>query len=424
MRIAVYHELPSGGAKRTLYETVKRLSPSHEIDMYTLEGADGGYCDPRPFCAGYRVFPFHPPRLFRTPLGRLNQLQRWRGLLRLAGIARQSAAEVDSRGYDVVFAQPSMWSQAPLIMMYLRTPVLYYCQEAPRALYEPDPRASRHGFSTRQVIDRIDPLIRLYRATARHLDRRALRAARRVLVNSDFTRQVVKSIYGIDPIVCYHGVDASLFRPMPHIERQPFVLSVGAVQPRKGFDFLIESLALIDPARRPDLLLVGNAEDSHERRYLQSLAALKGVGLRVEVGIGDTELVRRYNQARLVVYAPHGEPFGLVPLEAMACATPVIGVDEGGVRESVVSGVTGLLVERDKEQFARAVIDLLQEPRLLERYSRQGRQHVLANWTWDRAVERVEEQLTLIARQSEGTMRARRTMVTCQADSAWRGSSS
>ena len=64
MRIAVFHDLPSGGAKRTLYETVKRLVPKHTVDVYALSTADEAYADLRPLVKRYYAYPFTPPRLF------------------------------------------------------------------------------------------------------------------------------------------------------------------------------------------------------------------------------------------------------------------------------------------------------------------------------------------------------------------------
>jgi glycosyltransferase involved in cell wall biosynthesis len=88
------------------------------------------------------------------------------------------------------------------------------------------------------------------------------------------------------------------------------------------------------------------------------------------------------------------EPFGLVPLEAMSCCTPVIGVFEGGVSESIVHEQTGLLVERDPRRFAAAVQHLLSNPDLAHKYGRNGREQVLKNWTWDQSAASIERYLT------------------------------
>jgi glycosyltransferase involved in cell wall biosynthesis len=336
--------------------------------------------------------------VFGSPLGRLNRVQWWRMLGRLDGVARQIAREIDRERYDVVFAQPCMWSQAPLVLRHLQTPAVYYCHEAPRGLYESLPPHTKVSRPWRATLDAVDPLRRVHLATARRLDLEATRRARLVLVNSRFTQAAVRGIYGLEPLISYHGVDAELFQPRSWVQREGYVLSVGAIQAHKGFDFLIESVGRIPEAVRPAVRLVGNAEAPGHRAALEGLAAQHAVRLQIETGIGQHELVERYNAAALLAYAPYNEPFGLVPLEAMACGTPVIGVAEGGVCESVVDGQTGQLVPRDRDRFASAISQLLAQPSQREVFGHQARAHVLQHWSWERAVDRLEQALCATAR--------------------------
>jgi len=84
------------------------------------------------------------------------------------------------------------------------------------------------------------------------------------------------------------------------------------------------------------------------------------------------------------------EPLGLVPLESMACGTPVIGVKEGGVRESIIDGQTGILIDRDAQALADAVIRLMESPELHERFSQNGITYVREQWNWDKAFVRFD----------------------------------
>ena len=136
MRIAIFHDLPSGGAKRSLHESARRLASRHTLDVYTLATADETFCDLRPFSNRHRVFPFAAPRTFGSPFGRLNRLQWWATLHRLDRLTRRIAREIDEQAYDIVFAQPCMWSQAPLVLRHVKTPAVYYCHEAQRGAFE------------------------------------------------------------------------------------------------------------------------------------------------------------------------------------------------------------------------------------------------------------------------------------------------
>ena len=401
MRIALFHNLPSGGAKRAIYETVRRLSLRHAVDVFTLSTSEHTLWDLRPLVRDHRVYPFRPHHLFRSPLGRLNALQRWRDLLRLEAVSQLIAMDIEQNAYDVAYVHPCMWTQAPPVLRYLRTASVYHIHEPLRWAYErPVPRPYLNT-GCRGQIDRIDPLRWLYRRRLTSGDQLSTLKATRVLANSRFTAANVRRIYGREAPVCYFGVNTSAFRPLAHRPETECVLSVGALRPEKGFDFLINALAEIPSSRRPRLQIVANACDPRERAYLVSLAERTRVNCVIEEGIDEQALVHRYNEAALLVYAPLREPFGLVPLEAMACAKAVVAVAEGGVLETIIPETTGLLIPRCPKEFGRATQGLFEDPGRRQRMGRTARQVVVRNWRWDDAVRRVERYLVEAADASE-----------------------
>jgi glycosyltransferase involved in cell wall biosynthesis len=117
--------------------------------------------------------------------------------------------------------------------------------------------------------------------------------------------------------------------------------------------------------------------------------------------ISDEELIRLYNKAKMVVYAPYLEPFGYVPLEAMACGTPVVGVKEGGLRESILHNKTGLLTQRNEKDFANAIIKLLENQELWDRLSQTGVKYIDCVWTLDKAGERLINHIYRILEENE-----------------------
>ncbi len=404
MRIAVYHNLPSGGGKRALYEMTRHLAAQHAVDVYTLSCASHDFCDLRPLAQRHIITPFKPLPLARRPFGRLNQGLRAITLRRVQQLQRRVARQIDAGGYDVVFAHNCQFVQSPGVLQFLRTPTVYYCGEAPRAIYEPRlPRPYTRLTAKQHAINLFDPLPALYRSTLARLDRANVRRATRVLTNSAYTRETLYHIYGIFAHVGYLGVDADLFRPLG-LARENYVISVGMINPQKGFDFLIRSLALLDRAQRPKLLIVCNSADVREQAYLSTLAHGFQVDLEFRSLVTDDELVRLYNQARATVYTPVMEPFGFVPLESMACETAVIGVREGGVRESVVTGATGILVDREPEAMASALRRLLADPAEAERLGRHGRVNVLEQWTWTSSLAKIERHLAEVAEHGRSSI--------------------
>jgi len=395
MRIAIYHNLPSGGAKRTLGESVGRLSGLHEIDVYTLGCADHQFADIRGMVSKHAIFHFHPTPLMRSPFGRINQAIRLFDLLRLKRLNQKIANIIERGKYDVVFVQPCMFEGSPSLLNYVsQTPSVFYCHETLRILYEQMPSRPYDSLDSprRRLLNMIDPMSGLYRGYLQRKDRQNVRNAGVVLVNSLYSHDAIAAAYGVKPKVSYHGVDTNLFRPI-NLDRESWVLSVGSITPLKGFDFLIRTLAHIHHEKRPTLKIVSNFANPHEYEYLSQLARDLSVSIEMIIGVSDEELVRLYNKAALTVYAPINEPFGLIALESMACGTPIVAVDEGGLRESVVPNSVGLLVERDEDEFAHAISFLLQQPELCSDYGINGRKEVERKWTWERAVACLERAL-------------------------------
>ena len=193
------------------------------------------------------------------------------------------------------------------------------------------------------------------------------------------------------------GVDLARFHPSPPApgrgEPRPFrLVSVGRLVPRKGFEQVIEALAAL-----PDAELViaggppGDVSASPDGARLQQVADRCQVANRVRLlgPISRPEMPALLRSADVVVCAPWYEPFGIVPLEAMACGIPVVATAVGGLLDTVVDGVTGRLVPpRDPSALAAALRDLLANPDLRHAYGRAGRVRVERSYSWDAVARR------------------------------------
>src|SRR5205085_1520133 len=122
------------------------------------------------------------------------------------------------------------------------------------------------------------------------VDRRNIRAASAVLTNSAYTRETIGRIYAVEARVNHPAVDATVFAPRG-LPRDGAVVSVGALTPEKGFDFLIASLATLPAPERPPLALVSNFEIAAERAYLGAMAEERGVRVTFRTGISNDDLV-------------------------------------------------------------------------------------------------------------------------------------
>ncbi|WIB01654.1 glycosyltransferase [Curtobacterium sp. MCBA15_012] len=215
-------------------------------------------------------------------------------------------------------------------------------------------------------------------------------------------------LHAISVVPC--GVDTELFTPDGPVEergRTFRVLTASRLVRRKGVGTTIAALAkLLDEGRDVELVVVGGAGvagadlvDDPEYQRLDALA--RSLGVREHVSfrgqLGQHDMPEVYRSADVVVCAPWYEPFGIVPLEAMACGRPVVASSVGGLIDTVVEDATGLHVPpRDEHAVAAAVGLVLDEPERRKAYGRAGRRRAETKYTWHKVAadsERVYERL-------------------------------
>jgi glycosyltransferase involved in cell wall biosynthesis len=205
--------------------------------------------------------------------------------------------------------------------------------------------------------------------------------------------------YRADVIPC--GVDTELFRPGPRPDGGPQrLVVVGRLVTRKGIGNVIEALGrLVREDHDVELVVAGGPSGSSidvdpEVERLRALAERLGVADRVRFigGKARTEVPELMRTADVVVTVPWYEPFGIVPLEAMACGRPVVGSAVGGLLDTIVPGTTGELVPpRDPQALAGALRELLADPERRRRYGEAGRERAVALYDWSNVVARTEE---------------------------------
>jgi glycosyltransferase involved in cell wall biosynthesis len=245
------------------------------------------------------------------------------------------------------------------------------------------------------------------------IEERICAGADAIIAECPQDRDDLTALYAADPrriavIPC--GFDRGEFWPItkPFARRalglavsgDPIIVNIGRLVPRKGLDNVIRGAARL--ARRHGIntrvLVVGGNSDlpdpvaTPEIARLQALADGEGIGGNVTfTGRRSREFLKLYySAADLFVTTPWYEPFGITPLEAMACGTPVVGSDVGGIRYSVADGVTGCLVPpNDPEALAGRMAELLRAPWRVRELGRAGIARVHARFTWKKVVREV-----------------------------------
>ena len=320
---------------------------------------------------------------------------------------RLCAEQITAANCDVLFANTSSDFAVTAIGRFTDLPRVLYLQEPLRELYEaspelpwatpdPDPETGPTPPRGRPNVLRHALRVRKLGVLARE-EQKNTRVYDRILVNSFYSRESVLRAYGLEASVCYLGVDTNRFRDLS-LERERLAIGIGAVVPPKAIERAIEAVAVLGDDR-PRLLWIGNVCDDDYRRRLEGLAIRQGVDLEFKINVSDTELIEDLNRASVMLYTPRLEPFGYAPLEAAACALPVVGVREGGVRETVDHERTGYLADPSPQSLAAALAKILSDPDLGRRLGANGRRWVTEQWTTDHLTTRLEKHLLAAVHQ-------------------------
>ena len=404
MKIAVWHNLRSGGGKRALYDhVVGLLARGHTLEAWCPPTADREYLPLSPLIPEHVVDLAWPTGRFSDKFGITSLTARQ--LAAMDTHCRTCAEEISRGGFDILFANSCIFFRTTPIGRFVSIHSVIYLGEPYRWLYEalprlpwlapPDRGASLLKPSTLKAAIVDWKLIRNLRLQAREEFENAAGFSG-ILVNSYFSRESVLRAYGLDADVCYLGINSDFFVDK-NLNRTHSLVGLGSITPAKNVRLCIEAVGRVS-APRPTLIWVGNIADTGYLDEMKALARSRDVVFEARVGVSDSELIDILNHSMALLYAPRLEPFGLAPLEANACGLPVIAVAEGGVRETMVNQVTGLLVENSPAAMAEAIERLSADPSLARKLAANARLAVKEKWNINAAIDRLEQKLVQYAR--------------------------
>ena len=190
------------------------------------------------------------------------------------------------------------------------------------------------------------------------------------------------------------GVDPDLFKPQPHIAREPgrLITTASADVALKGLSYLLEAMALLRKGRDIRLTIIGKPRPGHSMDLIDSL------GLRPHIdfvsGVTDERIVELYAEAELAVVPSLYEGFSLPAIEAMSTGTCLVATDGGALPE--VTGTHNETVLQcpaaNAEAIAAVIATGLDSAELRARIGEAGRQRVVSRWTWKHCAELTVEQ--------------------------------
>lgn len=251
---------------------------------------------------------------------------------------------------------------------------LSYCHTPMRYAWMPEMDVRGHRGAIR----------RLAESALRRWDRNSAKWVDGFAANSKVVANRIRRFYDREAAVIYPPVDTSYFSPDLETSRGDYVLAVSRLIPYKRVDIAISAAA----ATNVPLVVAGSGPDDLRLRALAE--EIHPGGVEFQVYPSDERLRALYRGAAALIF-PAYEDFGIVPVEAQACGTPVLALAAGGATETVVDGTTGILVpEQSAEAFTHGLAALLSKRPNLEacvvnasRFSHSRFSREIMQWTAD-----------------------------------------
>ncbi|HEX8965058.1 MAG TPA: hypothetical protein VF820_01335, partial [Patescibacteria group bacterium] len=227
MKIAFFHNVPTGGAKRVVFEQIKLLSKNHSLDLYTLD-KNVDFLDFSLLSCKVFTYDFSKENTLPGILKRITEDTKI--FTRLKNLHQQIATDIDNKNYNLVIAHPDFYTQAPFLLQFLKTKSIYFCEELLRQVYE-------EQFA---IPNNLPLANKLYEQNIRKLkkqiDKKNAQAANTIITTSEFVKSQILRAYNKNAFVCPLGVDLEVFKP----EKQPkkYFLFVGMPDKSTGLDLL------------------------------------------------------------------------------------------------------------------------------------------------------------------------------------------
>lgn len=361
MKIAVFHQLHRGGARRATNEFAQQLKRlGHRVDLFTIDTREEN--DESSFYNEINYYKFYPrkwsghdwkARLYKDTIELIN----------VFFLDKKIARDIEAGDYDLAFISASDFIESPFILRFLKIPKFFYCHDPYyRIIYEPG-LFNKIGVSKIKLF--YEQINRFFR---KYIDISNIKNADYIIFNSQFTKRLFEDTYERLGKVSYIGVNTLYFKP-------------------------------INKKRDIDLLYVGSHEFLDGYQLFKDIVKNVKPGVKIREVLSENEwlsnyqLLNLYGRTKILVATAFREPLGLVPLEAMACGAVIVAVEGGGHKETVIDSQTGFVVKNNPKNMAEKIDWLLGNSKALKKMSLNARKHVQDNWSWDKRGEELENLL-------------------------------
>jgi glycosyltransferase involved in cell wall biosynthesis len=222
------------------------------------------------------------------------------------------------------------------------------------------------------------------------MERKAILQADHIISVSDHIAEITQKSFGINfnYKTIYNGVDTTHFVNRKNKRDINKILLVGRMHPYKGFDILFKAMTFLF-SNHPTLhfQIICTVIESYKKELLSYVNPIFHRRIEFLGRIPNSLLIDYYNEANLSVLPSKAEAFPIIPLESMACGTPVIMANRFSAKEIIDDGIDGFLVDiTNTEVFANRILDILTNQNLIEAMREKSRTKILEKFSIEKII--------------------------------------
>ncbi len=402
LRIAIWHNLPSGGGARALnYHLNGLVNRGHVVELWSCNPtADGFIQIPESVKAHQIPLKRHPKPNFSDKF-QSYFYEKDRNMIEMENHCQACAEQINQGGFDVLFANSCFYYAVPFIgrfvnikkALYLGEPNRFFYEAMPDYVWQAPPSLFKNVFrrSYWKAFLADFWIIHKYRVQVRE-ERISFDAFDKVLVNSIFSSETIQRVFNRNSEVCYLGIDTQKFESKNQTNPSSYVIGLGNLYINKNPELAVRAVGAIKK-NRPALVWISNMTHGVYFDAVTKLANELNVDLQIKSNVTDNELISLLQNAICMIYTSNLEPFGFAPLEANACGTPVVAIQEGGIKETIVDGKNGFLCHKNPESLAEGISKFIENPHLRLEIGNWAIENVINNWSIESCTDRIEKAL-------------------------------
>ena len=275
--------------------------------------------------------------------------------------------------YDVInaHASPSEWIRNQ------NKRVLWYCHTPPREVYDLRSTKAREKSAAEAL------LYGVFSKAYEIEEKRIVKKIEAIATNSKNTNERLMKYLSKGGEVINPGVDYERFA---NDGDEKYFLYPSRIAPQKRQEYVIAAFEKFAKATKGDyrLVIAGSVSKRYPdfEKYYEKLKAMRVKNVIFRPNPTDDEIVKLYSDSTAVLFSAINEDFGIAPLESMASSKPVISVNEGGPKETVLDGKTGFLVN-SVDEMAKKMQFIAEHQAIAESMGKAGRSRVMAEYSWN-----------------------------------------